>query len=286
MAMYINHVFYQTRFSDQLKKHPISDRVKTYLSDLYERYHSQSIIDFSQPVYNHAEAGDQLFCEASRHIDFGSLSMILFPIWETNLNMEYAVPELYWKNKYAIEAQFQDVRDCGSLCVFYAIQLLLKLSAAQCVKNSLCCSIENSIQTNKKITNVILPEIDYSAFIAFSNTVDSGCTLKILSSDIFHTAEINSTQLFHNMIKNKLNNLFVQLDDIIIYKRKSDEDHRHDACIEMIYPMTSGFVYFCLENIIKNKKNIQCSTIFIIDYDASQETMGVLLLEIKSGVEK
>lgn len=268
--MYIDLIEYQTRFSDSMGKCAITGRVKKYYQDLYAQYQTEHQIDFEKFVYNANLFGDELIQVARKSVDFNAVEITLFPSWMPTFNMDYAVPELHWKKKNEISGEFLDVRDCGSLCVFYALHLLLKLNSVNLIHSALCFSFENAIEQ----------QIDYRAFLHFCGNKKADWNLKIHLSEIINIEEVSTPELFKKMINAFLNKLSTQSDSYFIYKRKVAENHQNEASIDIVYPDTSGFIYFCLENIAKNKKNIKYQYIFIVDYDKSCEKMGVVLVEI------
>ncbi|EKD92257.1 MAG: hypothetical protein ACD_29C00097G0005 [uncultured bacterium] len=281
--MYINQVIYKTQFPDYIQKCSVSDRVKTYFKDLYHRYKSELTMDMSLPIYNYDQLGKLLFHEIQRNGDLNSADTILFPLWAITWNMDYAVPEFHWKNEFGVNALFQDIRDCGSLCVYYALNILLTLNEAKLQKNVLCCSVENAWLPHENAKTLYASEINYIASLACSSDLQGTQPIKILSSKIFKLQTINSNTEFNEMINAHLKSHQINGDDFIIYTRKNDEDHHTANNIAISYQTTSGFIYYCLDMLFKNRQKVNFKYAFVIDYDESHSSMGVLLLQMNAG---
>lgn len=281
--MYINQVIYKTQFPDHIQKCSVSDRVKTYFKDLYNRYKSELMMDMSLPIYNYDQLGKLLFHEIKKNGDLNNANTIFFPMWAITWNMEYAVPEFQWKNELGVNASFQDIRDCGSLCVYYALHILLTLNEVQLQKNVLCCSVENAWLQQKNIKTLYAPEINYIASLACSSDLVNTHAIKILLAHIFKLQTINSNVEFNTMIFGYLESYKINSDDCIIYTRKNEEDHCTVNSVTISYPTTSGFIYYCLDMLFKNRQRSNFRYAFIIDYDESHSAMGVLLLQINTG---
>ncbi len=279
--MYINHIDYKTNFHHNIKKIPVSDRVKQYFEDLYSRNGTELSIDMSVFVNDYMALGKLLFDEIYSTHELKNAQTIFFPVWAVSWNMEYATPELHWKEKYQIDATFLDVRDCGSLCVYYAFHLMLKLQKSETEKNNVCCSIENAFLPNLKNNHGISPSMNYIASVIFSHHSNDKNSLKIIMCDIYDMHQINSIDQLKKTINNVMQTYDISENEHMIYIRKNTDYFSIENCISIAYPISSGFAYYCLSLIYKSRKKINFKNIFIIDLDHANSLMGILFVKIQ-----
>ncbi len=256
---------------------PVSQRVKNYFNDLYLRYQIKWDMDMSQTIYPYDKLIEVLFDKINTIEDLKKIQTIAFPSWSMNWNMDYAVPELYIKNKYSLTASLLDVRDCGILCVFYAFHILLKIVTHQNVNTVACCSIENAWLFLKYTNEIPVPDINYVGAIIASQEMKSEKSINILSCDIvnhpFDVSLIMTLLLNFNVSKNLVS---------IYLKRHSALKKLFDSyqIIEVDYVMSSGFIYYCLSLMTQSIGASCFQYALIIDHDTVHHAAGILFLKL------
>lgn len=280
--MYIDNVIYNTHFSNKLTKSVMSDRVKVYFNDLYKRYNCELNMNFSDPVYDYDQMALLLFDAIQIKNNLEKTNIILFPVWGNSWSMNYASSELYWKSKFKFQGMLQDIRDCGSLCAYHAFSLLLKLHETKSIQEVLCCSIENAYIFTKNKNKIYAPEIDYIGSITCKNDCVDDCRLKILSCVVVNTKKMNASTLFFEKLREFIIYFNIEQDQYFIYCRKNTVMSKDNILlINIECNNTSGFLYYCIDLIFKKKKSIKFEYIFIVDFDISNNSMGIFLLKIE-----
>ena len=95
-----------------------------------DRYQTFSCIDMSQKVYAIDDILESIF-QGKMLEKLMRADMIIFAYEGTQWYWSHTSPELYVKNKYGIEADMIDIRECGSSCVMNAVKFLHGLSYYQ-----------------------------------------------------------------------------------------------------------------------------------------------------------
>lgn len=278
--MYINDVIYDTDFSEKIEINFLTERVKLYFNDLYKRYKMDLNMNLEKPVYRYDQMGEYLLSQISRKSNFTELDTIAFPSWSISWNMDYAVTELYWKNKFNLKAPFLDIRDCGSLCVFNAVAILLKLYEMKIIKKFLCCTIENKFLFLNEEEKMVAPMINYIGAFIFSET-RSTKLIKILYSKILQKTHFKTENELLVFFRFFLESQRISEDSCQFYIRKYDIAFSFDFFHAISHPDSSGFIYYCIKNVLKNYDEIRLKYALIVDFDFSIGSTGILLLAIK-----
>ncbi|OGT45645.1 MAG: hypothetical protein A3E82_09130 [Gammaproteobacteria bacterium RIFCSPHIGHO2_12_FULL_38_11] len=268
--MIIDSVIFQTAFKN-IKKQPVSDVVKAYLNDLYKLYNVNLNYDSSQFVYRYDLMGTILMNKLVKNNKFDQVDMVLLPSWGVTWNMDYSAPELYLKNKFNIHAAFLDVKGCGLLCVFYALNTLLKLYNSNSISKALCCSIENAWLFKLSKNKPVAPEINFVASLSTVSKCNSKQFVKVV------LCEVISNKQYIEKIKSMINAFSMNINDFIVYVKHKDNFNVLTSWNVIFYPISSGFVYYCLDFIFKNR--IKFNYIFIVDHDHALFSTGILLIK-------
>lgn len=278
--MYINRVIYKTIGLDRFKKTIVSDRVKKYLEDLYARYQADQNMDTLQLVYSHDEMGNYLLNEIQQVGALMKADTIFFPAWGVSWSMDYAAHELHWKKVFGLNCKLLDVRDCGSLCVYYAIHIMLKLYMSKALKNVLICSIEHAWLFCKNKIKIHAPKISYIGSFQCSNDSVFNSKLEILSCDIVNNVRMNEiNNHLDNIILKILENYKIKSTDCHVWIRKFENIVFHHKFHLIEHPMSSGFLYTCIDLILKSKKNTKNDYFLIIDFDPLRLSIGAVFIK-------
>ena len=206
--MFINQVIYKKYFPKYNHNINIQDRYINYFNDLHKRFYfpidKLAIKNYS---YQHHELGNKLFELMDNKINIKKYDYILFPSWGVPFDPDYATHELHYKHKFNIESKMMDVRDCGSLCVFRAIDLSFDLMKSKDIKAILSCSIETkgSPTWNKMLS--ITPELNYVSAMEIlkeprvKNSIEIMCIKiknNIINSDLW---QVIKRTLYDNKIE-------------------------------------------------------------------------------------
>lgn len=277
--MYINAVIYKVMIADELKKESISDRVKKYLLDLYKRYQYEVDMDMFQWVYSYDQMGKCLLHDIQKTGDLTNADTFLFPAWGVSWNMDFAVHALHWKRLFALSAELVDVRDCGSLCVYYAVHIMLKLHASKSLKNALIGSVENAWLFCKNKIKSHAPTINYMGSFQCSNDNKFNHSLEIVCCQISNVLSlvkinfqlkniINRILIKHNVTKNNCS-IWIRNDDAVLWNKEWKL---------ISHPVSSGFLYYCIDLILKNENENSNLYFLIVDFDPSRLSIGAILL--------
>ena len=226
-------------------------------------------MDLEQSVYQYYQLGEYLLNQVSKSSDLNLLDTIAFPSWAMSWNMDYAVPELYWKNKFNLGASLLDMRDCGSLCVFNAISLFLKLYQVNAIKKFLCCSVENKFLLPATSKNVYAPVINYLGALSFSD-ITSNNSIQVLYCQTYKKSQIKTENGFLEILCSILTLHCISKKSCAFYLRKKNT----------IFPDSSGFIYFCINFLLKAQNKFYFKYAVIVDFDFSIGSTAVLLLKM------
>lgn len=278
--MYINQVVYKEIGSDEFKERIVSNRVKKYIADLYQRYQADLNMDMEQPIYSYDEMGKYLFKEFQRTDVLKNTEKILFPTWGVSWSMDYAVHEFHWNEMFGFNGTLLDVRDCGSLCVYYAIHIMLKLCRSKLLKNTLISSIENAWLFCKNKTKVHAPEINYVGSFQCENDKKFNSSLEIISCSIINSISTDKIdQQIEHIIHAMLFDYQIKKTDCDVWIRAFKNIIIQSDWKQIYHPMSSGFLYYCVDLLLKNRGDFGRPYIFIVDFDPSRFSIGVILLK-------
>jgi len=289
--MFIETAFYQRYICNESNRIVVRNRFVDYFRDLYQRYHI-TLDQNSIPsvAYRHHELGCTLFSFLKNKVNINECDYIVFPSWGVPIDPDYASHELYYRHQFGFQNEMIDIRDCGSLCVFHAIDLIFQLMRFQTNSHILCCSIETSGSPNANHIITKKPEINFIAALNIVNRFDEPHSIKILdiAIDLHHIPsdigyllekllETNHVDpsLCIGLIKSKTN-LF----------KLSDMRQKHISILFKInwnslsHEISSGFVYYCLQKIDYFSFSEIKPFILIVDEDAEFPAIGMLLLKI------
>ncbi len=289
--MFINQVIYKKYFPKYNHDINIQDRYINYFNDLHSRFNfpldKLSIKNYS---YRHHELGNKLFELMSNKFNFRKCDYVLFPSWGVPFDPDYATHELHYKHKFNIESKMIDVRDCGSLCVFRAIDLASDLMRSECNKAILSCSIETkgSPAWNKMLS--ISPELNYISAIEILKESESKKLTEIICIKIKNNI-INSD--LWQAIKDILCENNIEAEDCTGFARAKNNlfmlgEINHNL-FEFIFKIkwepiyfkpSSGFVCYCLDQLINSKVITKREYIIIIDQDAESHSVALLILKL------
>lgn len=259
--MYINYSYYQNISSDHLNRVVMQDRFKQYFSDLYAAYQVPLEINEKEFVFCYEEMASCLFAVEENQLACARSDYLFFPSWSFVLDSHCAIPELYLKNKFNWRGSILDIRDCGSLCVYHAIQLIIQLHQRQAV----CCTIENVFSFNTHFHHDLFPAINYVALLSFSSEKKSCFDLDILHCHVYNNA-VNIFEIIDHLTRQY---------HISIHQRHIRI--RRDA---MVYPASSGFLYDTINQIFTLSKKIKTEHVFIVDFDLITHFFGLIVIKL------
>lgn len=278
--MYINRSIYLSNNFEKIEMKAINEKTRQYFVDLYDRYQMMLNVDMSSYVYKYESLIQWLLNSSHVNQDFKEADYLFFPSWGCVFNTDFSVPELHLKSKYGWTGSLIDIKDCGKLCAYYAIHLLLKLQKRNDIDSCVCCSVENKWPSHKINTLNRYPEMDYVGFLSF--TSDANCN----SRYIFRYCEIiknkNSTSWSEKTsihIANIVDHLNIPRDAYVIYLNHQKINTPLSGVEYVSYPYGSGFLYFSLNSILKNANCNPFEFIFIVDIDDISEACGVALIQ-------
>jgi hypothetical protein len=277
IRMFIKDVFFKEYSADEVMSHPITDRHQAYFEDLYCLYGNAWEFSGMEKVVSYDDLADHLFDDQANKIICSQSDYLLFPAWGYGLNSSSAMPELRLQNKYSWTAPILDIKDCGSLCVFYAMHLMIELLKNEKIKTVSCCSIENKIIfTNSAIH---CPAINYTGL--FSIASDTISDLRLISCGIYPLCAQESVL---SIIYQVMKNASVSPSQCKIFVKNTMADIQSGHCFHPIsFPSSSGFFYFVLDRIKKNERFVQSSHVFIVDSDF--DAMQCAIVHLYVGVD-
>lgn len=283
--MFINYVYYQMMQLENLNVIGMHDKTKQYFSDLYQSYRMPCEINKIETICSYDNIASCLFDVEHNQMVCAVSDYLFFPSWGWILDSNCVVWEHYLKNKFKWNAFILDIRDCGSLCAYYSLHIILNLYQNRLLSNSACCSIESAYQTNGYFKNASFPEINHVALLSFSQTKKSCLDIEILYCGIHR----NVTNLqYQKMMLEKIIHIAQKYDltesqyHTII--RCVDDDKVFFEKLDLItYPISSGFLYNILDQILKQLIKITVKHVFIIDFDLKTGFSGVVLIKLGGG---
>lgn len=277
--MFINYAYHQKIESSELVCESLQEHARQYFSDLYVMYDKPQEIMKTNLFHTYIDAAAYLFDDVCRQKIANEADYLFFPSWGWVFDVHCIAPELYLKNKFKWRGSILDIRDCGSLCVYYALFLSLNFCKNTDISDNTICSIENAFESENKNREAVFPEINYVALLSLSSEKKSTFNIEIIHCDIFN----------YQIIENNKN----QIDRIIsriAYRHSLSENQYHvvirkiDESIDVfkdanliIYPASSGFLYDVVSKIFQKDLNINFEYVFIIDFDLVTKRCGVLL---------
>lgn len=276
--MFINHVIYEPISLQNEKVTPMNNRYRQYFIDLYDRYQQNIDINLDARVYSHDEMGEKLLKSISQVSALDKIEAMFFSHDGFSWESHYSSPELFLKERFKINADIYDIKEIGILCVFCAIHLMLSLYNTYQYINSVCCSIENAWACDVK--SAVVPEVDYIGAILFSDFYNSYLKIKVLYSDIVHKQNIEV------YCKEKLILFDINCKSTICYVRRINTKYLSTLYDKLTlnvvdYMHSSGFIYFCMHDILGVNKKTMFQNMLIIDYDDSLSLFGFIFLQLQ-----
>jgi hypothetical protein len=281
--MYINRIYYKTDWQGLIKKHFISDRVKKYFNDLYIKNNMKINFNLDGVLYDYHAAGNYWYDFLAQNIDMHNFDFILFPQWSCTWQMDYAVPELNWLYSHNLDIPFYDIRDCGKLSVFYALEILLQLSSKSDFTKNLCLSIENKFLDVGSGYKKSIPQIDYMGCIEFISSANGEAHLKPVLCNVIDCANQDLMKMISQTIKKIIDQFKILSDEYIIYIKSIDGMINLYNAIQVKYPETSGFIYYCISMIFKKRNTINFNYALIVDVDEEANNIAILVIQIEKG---
>lgn len=281
--MFINYVYYRAIGLDSLQAVCMQDYTTRYFSDLYRSYKMSLDINKIEMVYRYDDIASHLFDSECNQKVCAESDYLLFPSWGWVLDSNYAMPELYLKNKFKWSGSILDIRDCGSLCAYYALHLTFKLYQNHLIKNATCCTIESTFKLSIDVDKQLFPEINYVGLLSFSDHQNSCSDIEVIYCDLHGINEKNAS--YQKLILEKANYIASQYhvakNKYRIIMRRIGDDVQLSNNIELIsHPISSGFLYDILNRIQMLSITTHVEYIFIIDFDLKAHCFGVLFIKI------
>ncbi len=279
--MFINHVDYQKLDFTDLNGFYMQDHFKYFYIDLYASYKMVSEINDMVFVYRYEDIAACLFNNDQNQLWCSQSDSIIFPSWGMILDSNCAVPELWLKNRYQWTASLLDIRDCGSLCVYYAIHLIIQIIKNAFLSRVTCCTIENVTPVKNTFCDMLYPEVNYAALLSFSSARNSSNDIEILYSGIHRNKrDISLNQTVIETTHQIAQQYGIHSNKYHAVIRDIGEDVKAHPNIDLIlHPISSGFLYYILNQIQKIKLTISSNYVFVIDIDSKKECFGILLVK-------
>lgn len=280
--MFINYVYYQMVHLENLNVVGMQDQTKRYFSDLYRSYQMPFDINKIETICRYDDIASCLFDDKYNQAVCAVSDYLFFPSWGWILDSNSVVWELYLKNKFKWDALILDIRDCGSLCAYYALHLMLKLHKNSLLSNSACCSVENIFQLGAHSRNLLFPKISYVGLLSFSKTKKSYLDIEILYCDICRnvTNFKNQKAVLEKIIQIAQEYNIGENQYHIIMRHIGDNNTSINKLDLITHPISSGFLYDILNQIIKKHIKIAVDYVFIIDFDFKTGFFGVVLIKL------
>ncbi|PIZ04946.1 MAG: hypothetical protein COY58_01385 [Gammaproteobacteria bacterium CG_4_10_14_0_8_um_filter_38_16] len=278
--MYINYCIYQNRSLNKIKENTVKERAQQYFLDLYTQYQMPCHMDFTDLVSNYEKLWMRCFASKKIKNCLKEASYILFPSWGVVLDSDFAVPELYFKEKFEWSASILDIRDCGRLCVFYAVHLLLAMQSSEDLFRGICCTVEDRLPIAHKKNSAVYPEIDYAGFLSLSNQVNNDTRFKIQFCDIFnHRNKLDISAVFEFCVEAVIESFNLSAHSYVIYINNVRIEKKHYPVFTIFYPTSSGFLYYAVNSILNNLSLEHAEYIVFMDIDILMALTGVLLIQ-------
>lgn len=279
--MFINDVYYREIGLKSLQAVCMQDYAIRYFSDLYRSYKMPLEANQVERVYRYEDIAAYLFDIECNQKACAESDYLFFPLWGWILDSCCAMPELYLKNKFKWSGSILDVRDCGSLCAYYALHLILKLYQSRLIKNAVCCSIESTFKLSIDVDNQIYPEINYVGLLSFSCRQNTYSDIEVIYCDLHVNKNGNYQKLILEKTKHLVSHYRIAKNQYRIFMRRMGDEIQLSKNIELIsHPISSGFLYDMLNRVQMQSIAIQVNYIFIIDIDPTASCFGVLLIKL------
>jgi hypothetical protein len=277
--MFINYAYYQKIQSADLKSVSMHEHTKRYFSDLHAMYGKPFDIKQTDLFYSYVDTASYLFDDACNQTIGAEAEYLFFPSWGWVLDTHCTAPEFYLKNKFKWRASILDIRDCGSLCVYYALYLVLNLSKNAKISGSAVCSIENAYQLVDDSKERVFPEINYVALLSLSAEKKSTFNIEIIHCDIFNYEidENNQKQLSDTILRIAHQYGFLESQCHVVMREIDKAIWLLENTTLIMHPVSSGFLYEVLSQIYRGELIINSEYVFIIDFDLKAKRCGVLL---------
>lgn len=280
--MFINHVYYQIIQLENLNAIGMQDQTRQYFSDLYRSYQIPFEINKMEAICQYDNIASYLFDVEYNQTVCAISDYLLFPSWGWIFDSHCAMWELYLKNKFKWRSPILDIRDCGSLCAYYALHLMLKLYQNSLLTNSACCSIENAYQSNACFGSALFPEVSHVALLSFSRTKKSCFDINILYCDIHSdVTNFNHQKIMLEKIVYIAQKYRIAENQYHTIMRHADGDNVSFSKLDLIaHPSSSGFLYSMFDQIVKKLIKIVVEYVFIIDFDFKTGFSGIAFIKL------
>ncbi len=281
--MFINYGYYREIGLADLQAVRMQDHAKRYFSDLYGSYKMPLEINKIEMVYRYDDIASYLFDDKYNQKVCAKSDYLFFPSWGWVLDSNYAMPELYLKNKFKWGGSILDIRDCGSLCAYYALHLMLTLYQNCQMEISACCSIECAFKSSIDFDNQLFPEINYVGLLSFSGYKNARSDIEVIYCNLHSSNDKNAN--YQTLILEKVNLIasryHIAENKYQILLRSVADDIHLSKNIEIIsHPISSGFLYDIIDHIQKFSVTKHVEYMFIIDVDLTTQFYGVLLIKL------
>lgn len=281
--MYINQVYYKADWRGLIKKNLVSYRVKKYFHDLYIKNNINIEFNLDSEIYDYHDAGNYWLDFLIQHIDMKNLDFILFPQWGCTWQMEYAVPELDWLHSRGLDIPFYDIRDCGKLSVFNALKIMQQMQFENGFKKNICLSIENKFVDVNSNYKKIVPQIDYMGCIEFQSSVTQDVRLNLSLCDVINCSNHDLTRMILQTVEKTIEQFKMCAEEYIVYIKNIDGMINMINSIQIEYPQTSGFIYYCINMVFRKRATINFNYVIIIDVDEDANDIGILVVHLEKG---
>lgn len=230
---------------------------------------------------------DILFLELIDITEFCENNLIIFGNWIACIDINVGSLGVWVKRRYQLRASILDICDVGSLCQFVTIDVSYNLIKASEGLNIFNVFHELAINNSNKGESMILPQNNFVSSVLMS-AKNSGSGLEVLKVYF----DNNFDDLFKQLM-NSLSDLHALSGNnkVSLYCRESERYYHlykiinYCKCVfnvyKIKYPVSSGFLGFCLNKISVLKNGLESSFFVVLDKDFSSDRVAACLLRMK-----
>jgi hypothetical protein len=228
------------------------DRIE-YYADLYDRYGVLHDFSIDKKLLSLEHMADELFNGFQQENAFDDCRWLFFTKHGFEWHGDYVSFELYLKERYAINGFVMDVRDCGALCVYYALQLLSDLHVQE---QALIVSFEN---------DCITKNYHYMGYLLLSKNMVSQVPFRVRVCEFYDCNNFSEMVVMHQRFINQC-----------CLTEKECRIYSHAA---FNFKYESAFLYHVMVEEMGHDAMSGCNKLVIMDFDHVLQKAVFLLLE-------
>jgi len=286
MPLYINHVFYDEINYDKTNKKYLRERFRNYYEDLVERYGIRNNLRIRKQKYiDTAHLSEYLFKNSEVYSVLKEVDLIMRPIWIPPIDPDYCSYELYIKHHFQLKSNIIDIGDVGSLCQFVCIDLINAYLKSTNQYDIALISLESATKHYFRECNMRHAEINFVGSLCAGNNVQKH------GIEIIQVVFDNDP---HSLLERCVSNVCtLEIDKIsnhvlLLYRDKYLSPHfvnlvqKNHYCFmlnKIDYPISSGFLLYCLNKIMLSKNTKINQYYLIVDEDFESHRMAAVLLK-------